>query len=124
MATQPGSIPRTTGWMPLLKYRYAVKSVVLICCRRRTPWAAWVLAFSLNLFAIDRQANTTLKLPLELPRSSPEGTFSTADAFPGLQFDHPVQVVNPPGDNRLFVVERTGRIIVIPDPVHPQPIVF
>jgi glucose/arabinose dehydrogenase len=37
-----------------------------------------------------------------------------------LSFDQPVAMVTPPGEtNRLFVVEKTGRIIVIPDLSHP-----
>ncbi|MCI0534951.1 MAG: PQQ-dependent sugar dehydrogenase, partial [Verrucomicrobiales bacterium] len=63
-------------------------------------------------------------MPLEPPRSSPDGTYGTVDAFPGLQFDHPVQIVSPPGDNRLFVVERIGRIVVIPDSAQPARAVF
>jgi glucose/arabinose dehydrogenase len=37
-----------------------------------------------------------------------------ADAFPGLSFDQPLAVVSAPGEkNRLFVVEKTGRIQVV-----------
>src|SRR5512145_3360234 len=37
-------------------------------------------------------------------------------------FDQPVQVTAPEGDPRLFVVERTGRILILKDgAVLPQP---
>ncbi len=45
--------------------------------------------------------------------------FTTELAFK-LNFDQPVAIVSPPGEtNRLFIVEKTGRIIVIPDLAHP-----
>jgi uncharacterized repeat protein (TIGR03806 family) len=47
------------------------------------------------------------------------------DAFPGLQFVNPVAVASPPGEtNRLFVVERAGRIIEIADLRNPTRNVF
>ncbi|MEO6995434.1 MAG: PQQ-dependent sugar dehydrogenase [Lacunisphaera sp.] len=46
--------------------------------------------------------------------------YVTEDAF-NLNFDQPVGIVAPPGEtNRLFVVEKTGRIMVIPDLNHPS----
>ena len=45
--------------------------------------------------------------------------YTTEPAF-NLSFDQPVAIVAPPGEtNRLFIVEKTGRIIVIPDLTHP-----
>ena len=46
--------------------------------------------------------------------------YTTEVAFK-LDFDEPVAMVTPPGEtNRLFVVEKTGRIIVIPDLGQPS----
>jgi len=46
--------------------------------------------------------------------------YTTEVAFK-LDFDEPVAMVTPPGEtNRLFVVEKTGRIIVIPDLRQPS----
>lgn len=46
--------------------------------------------------------------------------YVTEEAFK-LNFDQPVAMVAPPGEtNRLFVVEKTGRIMVISDLNHPS----
>ena len=46
--------------------------------------------------------------------------YVTEEAFK-LNFDQPVAMVAPPGEtNRLFVVEKTGRVVVIPDLNHPS----
>jgi uncharacterized repeat protein (TIGR03806 family) len=53
---------------------------------------------------------------LRFPATAPASTYSTTRAFPTLSFTQPVALVTPPGENRrLFVVEKTGRIWVIPD---------
>jgi len=45
--------------------------------------------------------------------------YATAEAFP-LKFEQPIAIVSPPGEtNRLFVIEKKGRILVIPDLAHP-----
>jgi uncharacterized repeat protein (TIGR03806 family) len=68
-----------------------------------------------------RVANSSLSLPAALP----SGTFSTTNAFPGLSFTDPVVIVTPPGEtNRLFIVEKPGRIAVIPDLSAPTREVF
>ncbi len=67
--------------------------------------------------SLTRVANTTLSLPA----SPPTGTYTTAIAFTGLTFHRPVASTSPPGEtNRLFVVEQSGRIIVIPDLGNPN----
>lgn len=41
-------------------------------------------------------------------------TYAMEDAFPGLSFDQPLAIVSAPGDkDRLFIVEKNGRIQVI-----------
>ena len=59
---------------------------------------------------IGRVANTTLTLP-QTPQTF---GYSTEDAFAGLTFDQPLAIVTPPGEtDRVFVVEKTGRIQVV-----------
>lgn len=53
---------------------------------------------------------------LRVPASAPATAYSTVRAFPSLSFTQPVALVSPPGDTRrLFIVEKGGRIWVIPD---------
>jgi glucose/arabinose dehydrogenase len=50
--------------------------------------------------------------------------YTTAPAF-ALKFDQPLALVAPPGEtNRLFIVEKPGRIIVLPDLAQPARRVF
>jgi uncharacterized repeat protein (TIGR03806 family) len=69
---------------------------------------ALTLAYSNPLAAqMVREANTTLKMPANLPQS----TWKKVDALPGLIFSQPMSVVSVPGvTNAIFVVERHGRI--------------
>lgn len=61
---------------------------------------------------IKREAASTLSLPPALPAS----TYSTERVYTSLSFVQPVALVSPAGDRqRLFVVEKPGRIWVIPD---------
>ncbi|HXU83844.1 MAG TPA: hypothetical protein VN914_20760, partial [Polyangia bacterium] len=60
---------------------------------------------------LTRVANTTLQMP-----TNGAATYSMNTAFPGLTFTAPIAMATPPGEtNRLFVVERAGRIKVIPN---------
>ncbi len=71
-----------------------------------------LLTASLGAQPLTRVAATSLRLPATPPATN----YTTVRAFPGLSFDQPVAVVTPPGETRrLFVVEKTGRIWVIPD---------
>jgi uncharacterized repeat protein (TIGR03806 family) len=86
--------------------------------------AAVLLAFTLVLAGLPashaqltRENNTTLKFPATL--STAPGQLELGELMPGIQFDKPVCVASPPGETRLFVVERYGRIWVINDLVHP-----
>jgi uncharacterized repeat protein (TIGR03806 family) len=64
---------------------------------------------------VARVANTTLQMP------SAPGTYKLDTAFPTLpNFTAPIAMATPPGEtNRLFVVERAGRIKVIPNLASP-----
>lgn len=88
----------------------------------------WCVVFSLtaSLCLIDvgtlaqgleREANNSLSLPASLPATE----FELELAFPETRsFTQPVAIVSPPGEtDRLFVVERVGRIRVIPSLENP-----
>ncbi|MFT6862245.1 MAG: glucose/arabinose dehydrogenase, partial [Akkermansiaceae bacterium] len=67
-----------------------------------------------------RVANTTLQMPPEIFSSV---AYQLEDAALG-SVGAPVDLVSPPNDDRLFVVDRGGRIFVIPDLANPVPEVF
>lgn len=69
-----------------------------------------------------RQPNTTLKFPQTV--TTAPGQLELADAMPAVQFDRPVCIATPPGETRLFVVERAGRIWVINDLAAPTKQLF
>lgn len=53
---------------------------------------------------------------LRVSANPPAMSYTTARAFSPLSFTQPVALVSPPGDTRrLFIVEKGGRIWVIPD---------
>jgi glucose/arabinose dehydrogenase len=71
-----------------------------------------LLAASLAAQPLTRTPATSLRVPANPPPS----TFTTERVFAPLTFTQPVAVVTPPGETRrLFVVEKTGRIALIPD---------
>jgi uncharacterized repeat protein (TIGR03806 family) len=90
---------------------------------RFPPFAMLALAGALTLpplvgQPLTRVAATSLRLPVAPPAT----TFSTIRAFPSLAFNFPVALVSPPGTSRrLFVVEKTGRIWLIPDVTAANP---
>jgi glucose/arabinose dehydrogenase len=52
-------------------------------------------------------------------------TYQPTNAFPGLIFSNPVCIASPPGEtNRLFIVEKHGRIIVITNLMDPTRSIF
>jgi uncharacterized repeat protein (TIGR03806 family) len=70
-------------------------------------------------------AQALIRVPaasLQVGATPTSADYSTTPAFPALSFDQPVAVVSPPGEaRRLFVVEKTGRIWVIPDTAAAAP---
>lgn len=51
--------------------------------------------------------------------------YQAAPALPPLAFNEPLAVVSPPGEaNRVFIVEKKGRIVVVPDLARPTREVF
>ncbi|MEO6335562.1 MAG: PQQ-dependent sugar dehydrogenase [Verrucomicrobiota bacterium] len=70
-----------------------------------------------------RNANTTLQMPQNPQSAVP--SYTLTDSLNGLVFDKPVGFAVAPGEtNRLFVVERFGRIIVITNLANPTRTVF
>jgi glucose/arabinose dehydrogenase len=68
-----------------------------------------------------RVANTTLAMPAAPPAQS----YTFTNAFPGLGFTNPVCIVSPPDEtNRIFIVEKRGRIIVITNLAAPTRAMF
>ncbi|HEV2694629.1 MAG TPA: PQQ-dependent sugar dehydrogenase [Verrucomicrobiae bacterium] len=64
-----------------------------------------------------RVPNTTLA---SLPPTPPQFGYTVDNAFPSLTFDQPVCIAWPPQEtNRLFVLEKTGAIVVITNLANP-----
>ena len=56
---------------------------------------------------------------------APPLPYITQHALAALKFDQPLAIVTPPGEtNRVFILEKTGRIIVIPDLTKPEKVTF
>ena len=70
--------------------------------------------------AANRVANSTLSFPQD------PYAYAAEDAFPNeVTFDSPVALATPPGEtNRLFVVERAGRIYVLNNLASPTKTLF
>jgi uncharacterized repeat protein (TIGR03806 family) len=88
-------------------------------------WLSWALCTvgesPVKADSLKRVPNTTLRLPAEI------GTvgYRTAEVWPGLRFNKPVDAVTAPGDpDRLFVIERSGRILVLNNLAAPTVSVF
>src|SRR5687767_6514601 len=63
-----------------------------------------------------RTANTTLRMPATFPIVG----YGMTNAFDDLTFTEPVVITSPPGEtNRIFVVEKSGRIFVITNLSNP-----
>jgi uncharacterized repeat protein (TIGR03806 family) len=79
------------------------------------------LPFAQAASPLQRSPNTTLQMPL-----SPEASaYRAVPALNDLSFDSPVAIKSAPGEtNRLFIVERPGRLIVITNLAEPARTVF
>src|SRR5438045_816036 len=79
----------------------------------------WIFLLSFLLISISSAES------INLPQYPPQDGYYVVDAFPTLTFEQPLSIQSPPGEtNRLFVVERTGRIMVITNLVEPNASVF
>lgn len=92
----------------------------------RKSWFRLVCLFLLVVSAsaqLIRRPNSTLRLPFEPVAAN--GDIVLNEAFPGITFDSPVCVRSVPGQtNKLLVVERYGRVMVINDLANPSPEIF
>ncbi|MEW6157498.1 MAG: PQQ-dependent sugar dehydrogenase, partial [Verrucomicrobiota bacterium] len=87
-----------------------------------------VLVFSLAIQGLDPvhgQSQPLEALGSRFPSDEPISEFGLVDLFPKLHFEQPVAIASPPGEtNRLFVVERLGRIVVITNLANPTKSIF
>jgi glucose/arabinose dehydrogenase len=78
-----------------------------------------LLAIAAN--PLERVANTTLRMP----STPPVYGFQFTNALPGVTFVNPMAIVTAPGDsNRLFIVERAGRIAVVTNLAAPTRTIY
>src|SRR4029079_16149295 len=86
----------------------------------------WLTLLGLSCLRVGADAPTNLlhvgNSTLRMPSQSQQAlSYRVGDMFPGLSFEMPVAVVSPQDDtNRLFGVERTGRIVVITNLANPS----
>lgn len=68
------------------------------------------------------------RLPLDtstMPAEPPAQAIEVVDAFPGISFSQPIDVVSPPGEtNRLFILEKGGDLELIPNLAAPSKTLF
>jgi glucose/arabinose dehydrogenase/mono/diheme cytochrome c family protein len=70
---------------------------------------------------VQRVANKTLKMP----PAPPQLGYASSNAFGTMTFTNPVAIVSAPGEtNRLFILEKRGRIIAITNLAAPTRTVF
>ena len=88
--------------------------------------SVWLLSLGGGISArangpLARVPNTTL----QLPPTPPTFGFTATNAFPDLLFTNPTCIASPPDEtNRLFIIEKRGRIIVITNLLAPTRTVF
>lgn len=76
------------------------------------------IVFGLALSAAQSQLTQP---PLRMPLDPPTYGYSIVNAFPGLSFGSPVSIKSAPGEtNRVFVVDKGGRIYVITNLASPN----
>ncbi len=72
--------------------------------------------------------STAPRLPMPhaaMPSAPPPQSIALTNAFPGLSFSQPLGIVAPPGEtNRVFILEKTGDLVVIPNLASPARSVF
>lgn len=87
----------------------AVWSLVIACCAEAAG-------------PFTRVPNTSLA---SLPPTPPVYGYTIANAFPTVSLSQPVCITAPPGEtNRLFILEKTGNIVVITNLASPTRTVF
>lgn len=78
----------------------------------------WSLPLTAQPFGLsNRLANTTLTFPQQ-PQTN---TYALVEAFPSVAVTNPICFASPPGEtNRLFILERQGRVIAITNLAAPD----
>ena len=79
----------------------------------------------LALLCVGGESPTAFAQPapptLSMPPAPPVHGYTTSNAFPGLSFGAVVCIASPPGEtNRLFVLDKAGRILVITNLASPN----
>jgi uncharacterized repeat protein (TIGR03806 family) len=96
-----------------------MKALVARCI---AVWMIVLSSFSVAHGALVRVPNTTLT---NVPPTPPTFGYAMANALGSLNFTNPVTIVTPPGEtNRIFVLEKRGRIIVITNLAAPNRTIF
>jgi uncharacterized repeat protein (TIGR03806 family) len=95
------TLVQLSGSHRVAKFKFTIQFTAALLFAAALPgWAA----------SITREANTTLRLP-----TTPSlHAYALVNAFPDVEFTDPVAIVTPPGENnKIFVVQQDGRIILI-----------
>src|SRR4051812_14076582 len=93
-----------------------LRGLLMLCCAvvaltASTGWCG----------VLTRVANTTLKMPANPPTVG----YTHKNAFGSLTFDNPIAIVTPPGEtNRVFILQKNGKIIVVTNLMSPTKTTF
>src|SRR5262245_43477327 len=94
----------------------------------RVCWFAASLSIILNSAKEVHAAGPLVRVPnttLQMPTNPPTHGFTSTTALGGLGFLNPTVIASPPGEtNRLFIAEKTGRIVVITNLAAPTRTIF
>ncbi len=83
--------------------------------------ATHYLPFAACYLLASAGAQTREPLAVSMPAQPPAQSIGVVNAFPQLTFSQPLSITSIPGEtNRLFVVEKTGTISVVPDLSNPM----
>ena len=96
--------------------------------RRRQLSLFTAIAACLICSSLPAQDAATISLEQRVPWTAsrmtgtpdPPAPYRTVNAFPGLRFTEPLVVTSAPGTDRLFVLERYGRILSFPNASNVQ----
>jgi uncharacterized repeat protein (TIGR03806 family) len=79
------------------------------------------LAFTQPFGLSNRVANSTL----QMPQNPATYGYAFSNAFPGVSFSAPIAITTPAGEtNRLFILERAGRVAVVTNLAAPNRTIF
>jgi glucose/arabinose dehydrogenase len=89
---------------------------------RPARWLALILPALVAHAQLQRVANTSLT---NLPPQPPQLGYTINNAFPSVTLTQPVCIASPPQEtNRLFILEKTGAVVVITNLAAPTRTVF